>query len=436
MLSVGVDIGTTSICAVLYENQTDTVIRTLKRDHAFLPDKEEGAFAQDAEEIVCLVKAMLEELLPGQEEVGRIAFSSQMHGILGIDENGAAVTPFYTWKNRFGGRMRGNETYAGYFERVTGSRCGNGYGMAVLLYLAENGLLPRSVKKICGIGDYAVMKLTGNKEPLMHTTIAESLGGFDAEHNRFLSGALERAGIETALLPEVTARQSVCGMYKTAKVYAALGDNQCSYMGSVKSCGNSVCINVGTGSQVSAYSEALLDAGSCEVRTFPGGGCLYVCASPNGGKVFELLGDFISECCRVFADTEIDFYDRWNVLEESGYFQEASENGSGPVVEPVLYGGSGRQHETGSITMLTDSNFKLKNFLMSYIRGMAEELWRMYQRLPEEIRKKENAFVMAGNGILKNRALQKALEYRFGCSLICGEAEEAAAAGAVKFTGK
>ena len=116
MFFIGLDIGTTSICGVLYDTLHDKVVRELHGENHFL----EGAgFRQDPEEIVAAARRILEGLLedvcqqgaesrPGGGEqsvrrIGGIGISAQMHGILYVNQEGNAVSPYYTWKNEWSG---------------------------------------------------------------------------------------------------------------------------------------------------------------------------------------------------------------------------------------------------------------------------------------------------------------------------------------------
>ena len=93
MAVIGIDIGTTSICALRMEQ--GQVQEVKKQSHGFLDAR---LYTQDPEEILATVRRLTEALWSSQ--VTDIAISAQMHGILFTDARGRAVTPFYTWKNR------------------------------------------------------------------------------------------------------------------------------------------------------------------------------------------------------------------------------------------------------------------------------------------------------------------------------------------------
>ena len=152
MISLGIDIGTTSICAVLYDLTEDKIIKSLSTPNSFINT---GSYLQDPDRIVSLAKELLKELLmefkawAGEHEARNIrkpagvGISSQMHGILYTDRTGRAVSPLYTWKNEDGNqRYRDGLTYARYLVKETGLPFYTGYGSVTHFYLQENQQIP------------------------------------------------------------------------------------------------------------------------------------------------------------------------------------------------------------------------------------------------------------------------------------------------------
>ncbi len=97
MRALGIDIGTTSICMVLYDKDKNTLLLNRSVPNEFSGN---GNFQQDADGIVDKVKGLLKEV--GENTFDAVGISGQMHGIVYVDEKGKSVSPFYTWKEESG----------------------------------------------------------------------------------------------------------------------------------------------------------------------------------------------------------------------------------------------------------------------------------------------------------------------------------------------
>ena len=256
MISLGIDIGTTSICAVLYDLTEDKIIKSLSTPNSFINT---GSYLQDPDRIVSLAKELLKELLmefkawAGEHEARNIrkpagvGISSQMHGILYTDRTGRAVSPLYTWKNEDGNqRYRDGLTYARYLVKETGLPFYTGYGSVTHFYLQENQQIPDEAVAFVGIGDYVAMRLTGSRKAVVHKTMAASFGGYHMAEGRFELDKLAAAGVDISCYPAVAREEGqavgTMVMEQTAvllaggtaepeaiPVFCAVGDNQAAF---------------------------------------------------------------------------------------------------------------------------------------------------------------------------------------------------------------
>lgn len=427
MSVIGIDIGTTSICAALLETRNGQPVRIEKRNHAFL---DEAVYSQDPAEILAVVEELLELLW--NSRVTDIAFSSQMHGILFVDAQGRAVTDFYTWKNPWGNKPRGEETYAGCVSRVAQCREISGHGVVTALYMLEHGMIPDTAAAVCNIGDFVAMHLAAVSRPHLNVTMAESLGCFDRAKADFRRDALEQLGLMPGLFPPVHRNDFVYGCYRSARVHAAFGDNQCSFLGSVGELSRSVLLNVGTGQQVSCFSPEYRPADGTEIRSFFDYGYLYVGVSQNGGKCYERLIRMIESAVRQYTGQRVDGYAQtWKLWQK-----RRTNNGAGrrvPRVVPALYGEIGTV-PAGSVNVSElDEGQDVLDLVEGYVRGMAQELYDLYCAIPESIRAGKDRFYAAGNGIVRNRILWAFTEELFQVPLLREKREEAAAVGAASY---
>lgn len=432
MKTLGIDIGTTSICFLCYDWEKEAVLWTSSEPNSFIGD----TYEQDPEEILQKVRKQLREMEESgwkPEEISGIGISSQMHGILYVDREGKAVSNLYTWKDEKGNEIyQNNRTYAEYL-RKKGLNVHSGYGMVTHFYLTCQHEIPQNAVAFAGIGDYLAMVLTGRKEPAVNRTMADSFGGFDPERGCFCREKLEAAGIDMRFCPQIS-EQIMIGKYQGIPVSCACGDNQASFLGAVEDPETQISVNVGTGSQVSVWMKEKSGSAECdtirsrvEIRPFPEEGVLCVGSSLNGGKVYERFAAFLEEIVLAFTGKRISAYP---VMQKIGEKEKKTDL----IIQPLLYGE--RQEEenrVGAVRNLTDKNFHLDDWISAYVKGMAEELKDLYLQFPEYVRRKKIQIVASGNGIRKNVLLQKEIEKLFGMKVLIQEQEEEAAYGAAKF---
>lgn len=437
MKSLGIDIGTTSICLVCYEEGREELLFTTSRQNEFLP----GTFEQDPEAIVEKVKDMLAEAerkgfgmaaADSMESsvVDSIGISSQMHGILYVDADGRAVSPLYTWKDEKGRElMEDGRSYEACLCQSLGMPVFSGFGTVTHFYLARKGLIPGNAVKLAGIGDYVAMRLTGRKSPLIDESMAAGFGGYDLQEGDFAREQLRQAGVDLSYYPELCQQGEAAGTYRGIPVSCAFGDNQASFYGALDKPETQISINVGTGSQVSLFDSRYYRTAAADIRPYFHKGCLYVGASLNGGKVYEKLAAFFEEIVYEFTGQNIQAFDQMARLGAKS--TETKLN-----ITPSLYGrrgeAGGGANAYGAVSNLTADTFHASDFIRAYVKGMAEELYRMYLEFPEEIRRGRTEIVASGNGIRKNPLMAEETAGCFGLPVIFKDTREEAAAGAAK----
>lgn len=425
MKALGIDIGTTSICVVVYEGENGTLPFIARRKNEFISEN----FEQDPDAIADKVMEMLSEAEKcgfGRNALSAIGISSQMHGILYVNKEGEAVSPFYTWKDEKGKLLNAEgKSYEAVLQEKTGLLMFSGYGTVTHYFLGQKGQIPQDAYRMINIGDYIAMRLTGRKSPLLDESIAASFGGYIIESENFAWEKFKKAGIKTEFYPEISRSGEPFGFYKGIPAGCALGDNQASFYCIMDKPEEQININVGTGSQVVIFDERCIYNEKIDVRPFFKKGKLYVGASVNGGKTYERLASFFEETVYEFTGMKINAFEKMNII--------GSQNTrSTLVINPCLYGSRGRMDEYGKIENLTPENFHPSDFIRAYVRGMAEELYQLYMDFPEEIREGRREIVASGNGIRKNRLMAEAVAERFHMQLHFIDIEEEAAAGAAK----
>lgn len=175
---------------------------------------------------------VLLNLLQNHPDAAAIGLSGQMHGILYLDSAGTPVSPLYTWQDGRGDLPYDKDhNWASHLSQITGHSLATGYGLVTHYYNLQHHLVPDDASVLCTIHDYLAMKLAGRTSPVMEATTAASLGLYDVHRRCFDFDALKKAGIDPAILPAPATVPCLGTGELGIPVYAALGDNQASFLG-------------------------------------------------------------------------------------------------------------------------------------------------------------------------------------------------------------
>ena len=425
---LGIDIGTSSICGIVYNTVSKDIVSIAKINNTDMLSCNVWEKVQDANAIVDIVLDLIQELRIQYPDIKGIGLSGQMHGILYVNAEGEAVSPLYTWQDMRGSLLyKDGMSYAAYLSKQTGFPLSTGFGLVTHYYNKVNSLFPQNAVKLCTIMDYTAIRLTGKCEPLVDCSNAASLGFFDKEKLAFDKEALWNVGIDSSILPEIGKAFSRVGHYENISVYTAIGDNQASFLGSIRDIRHSIHITVGTSSQISVYSEDYVNVPLLDTRPLPGGGYILVGAALCGGCSFSLLKKFFSETIKLYTGEEMDDTDLYKIMVSVPY-KEVQED---DIRVETLFGGT-RSHpeKRGKIMNISCLNWHPENLIRGFLEGMSQELYDFYQLLPNSVRERKTILVGSGNGIKRNPLLCQILEERFKCHLQVSACREEAALGA------
>ncbi|MBR7160111.1 MAG: hypothetical protein IKD20_03635, partial [Clostridia bacterium] len=197
MYSIGLDIGTTSICGILV-GEDNAIVKSITLDNdshysSSLPYER----LQSPERIVEICEKIYLSLKEIASSPCAVGVTGQMHGILYIDKEGMSVSPLYTWQDGRGDLPLGEDTYASRLSSMTGYKVATGYGMVTHYYNSLNCLVPDGATKLATIQDYVVMRLSAMSEPVLHPSNAASLGLYDLEKLEWDYEAIKIAGIDS-----------------------------------------------------------------------------------------------------------------------------------------------------------------------------------------------------------------------------------------------
>ena len=428
MKALGLDLGTTSLSAVVLETDSGVLAAKTVQNAAFLPG-ERWERTQNAEEIYAAALPLVQELVCEHPEICAIGVTGQMHGIVYLDTDGRCLSPLYTWQDeRAALPFNETESWAAHLSAVTGYPAAPGYGLATHYYNVHHGLVPETAACFCTIADFVAMRLAGRTSPLLDSSNAASLGLFDLQNGCFDKDAAEKAGLDARLLPQVSKNAYLgTGAFKIP-VYTAIGDNQAAFLGAVDDRKHTLLVNVGTGSQVAVFTPGYLSVPGLETRPYPGGGNLLVGAALCGGRSYALLENFFRQTLRLAGGPDISLYGAMErALDEAGEITDA------PEATTLFQGTRENPALRGSFREISCENFTPVHFMHSVMNGMAQELFAMYQSFLDAGGAKPEAMIGSGNGLRKNRHLQKAFERVFSCPMTLSRCEEEAACGAARW---
>ncbi|MDX8342824.1 gluconokinase [Rossellomorea sp. YZS02] len=211
---IGVDIGTTSTKAVLFNKEGKAIERHGIEYPLHTPTP--GTAEQDPEEIFqAVIKCIKEVASSTNETISFVSFSSAMHSLILVDENDQPLTPSITWADnrsaawaeRIKKEMNGLEIY-----RRTGTPI---HPMSPLVKLAwlkdEKPELFGKAAKFISIKEFVFHRLFGKY--VVDYSIASATGMFHLENLAWDEEAMQVAGVsKDQLSTPVSTTESIVGL--------------------------------------------------------------------------------------------------------------------------------------------------------------------------------------------------------------------------------
>ena len=426
MKVLGIDIGTTSVSLSVLDGESGEQVKAVTvGNDSFIETAEPWARLQDAEVIRRKVLEETERILSEYQDVGGIGLTGQMHGILYVDQEGNAVSPLFTWQDGRGNQpLAGGKSPVELIDEKTGEKTYTGYGWVTHFYNRMENLVPEKTACLCTIADYLGMKLTGRKHPLIHSSMAASLGFYDLERKQFKTDLLEALGMECGMAPEITDRAAVLGEFRGVPVYAAIGDNQASVLGAAGKEPGSILVNMGTGGQISVVTDRMIRIPGLETRPFLDGTYLLAGSSLCGGRAYAVLEKFFRLYAEAAGMEDRAQYDIMDKILRTAQGEDKLQ------VRTTFQGTRTDPGRLGSIEGIREENFTPAALIRGVLEGMAQELYDMYCEMKPWINTETTVMTASGNGFRKNRHLLEAFEKVFHKKPVLSPYQEEAACGA------
>jgi len=447
-LCIGLDIGTTNLAAIAWESDGGrlrgawSAPNEARRD---APGRAELDLTITQRQVLDLLARLRAEL--GSVEIAAIGVTGQQHGVGFLDADGAPVARGITWQDQRAVRepLPGGETALDRYTRLVpgpdawyrlGCQPATGYLGPTLLWLQAMGQIPDVTgARACFIPDVAVAALI-DAAPPCDPTDAGSSALFDIVSGVWDQALLSALDLCWSLLPPVVPTGTIVGALSPraaratglaagTPVAVAMGDNQASYLGSVREPARSVLVNMGTGSQCSLLDEAYGRLDGVDTRWFPGGRYLYVGAGLFGGRSLAYLQELFTRVGRAFY--QADAPPSLDAMVAAA--AQVPPGADGLRCEPTFTGTRQDPSARGCWSGITPENLTPGHLTRALLEGMAEAFATLSQGLAEALGPRER-LVGAGNGIRRNPLLQALLAEAFGLPLTVPAWGEEAAVGA------
>lgn len=309
-LILGLDIGTSSVRAALYDVRGDMLPETLVKNKRSLETTDDGGSEIDAalafKQVVKTIDDVLRSPLVRGAEIEYVASCAFWHSLVGVDSKGNPTTPVFGWADTRGGRYshvlrkRFDETE---LHNRTGARFHSSFWPAKLLWLRNER--PDAFERTglwLSFSDFVALKLFGIAATSV--SMASATGVFEIRTCKWDSRLVRFLGIGSSSLPLVSAGQYTFRLLekfrkrwprlKTAEWFPAIGDGAANNIGAGCTKRSKAALMVGTsGAMRVAYS------GKAPEQIPPGLWCYRIDrnrviiggALSDGGNLYALLKD-------------------------------------------------------------------------------------------------------------------------------------------------
>ena len=425
-VSVGIDIGTTTISAVVYDIDNKKQLDAYSVPHNSYVYSD-VYFEQSVSVIIEKAKKLFYHIIDSYKGIVSIGITGQMHGIVYVNENGKAVSNLINWQDKRADQtLKCGKSVCEEIFDITNEHISTGYGIATHYYNMKNDSVPENATGICSIMDLFAMDICGTNEVLTHTSVAASFGMFDIEKGEFMREKLSLLGINTDILPSVTGKSTIIGECRGIPVSVPIGDNQASFLGSVDDNSGTLLVNIGTGSQVSAVTDYKCVQGDIEIRPLIDGKFIICGSALCGGFAYSMLEEFFRSYTVSAGLQEESQYDTINRLAKESY----NKGEKGLPVDVSFFGKRSDPNVRGSIKNIDRQSFTPSSLVLGVLKGMCNELYDLYNSFNE----RKIRMVASGGAIKRNEVLRNLLRDRFGMTVTVNTVEEEAATGAALFS--
>ncbi len=202
--TLALDIGTSSLRAMLFDAQGAALPGVLVRKGYRLTTTPDGGVTLDPQQLLQSCVAAIDETLQqaGSRRIARVAMDTLVANLLGIDAAGEPVTPLYTWADTRGADLADRLDASGYTRR-SGCRLHTSYWPLRILWLQnEQPQVFRRVKHWLSFGEYLFYRLFGQRR--ISVSVASWSGLLDRHRLTWDAPTLEQLPLEPGQLSTIS----------------------------------------------------------------------------------------------------------------------------------------------------------------------------------------------------------------------------------------
>lgn len=441
---LALDVGTSSVRAVLYDVQGRTVENGINqepiggRTHYQMTASQDGGIEIEADKLLAIIGETIDQCLQQAkaivpdlaEAIACVGYSNFWHAMLGVDAAGNAVTPLYNWsdtRSATDAKTLAKELGVSWIHQRSGVVPHASYYPAKILWLRRTDPpLAAKVAKFVSIGEYFYAKVfgrfvcgagmatgTGLFNPNQNDWDEELLSALQIRRDQLSPLADEREGL-TEMRLEFGARWPAL---KNAKWMPPVGDGACSNIGSGCFNHSSIAINVGT-------SGAMRVCWPVEQVKIPSGLWFY-----RANRRYGLIGGALSNAGDVYAWCRRTL--RLNDAEIETQLAQLEADGCGVTVLPFFSGERSTGWHDAARASIIGLNLSTEpiEILRASLEAVCYRFAAIYERLRAEL-SGETRIIASGGGILHSKVWTQMMADVIGVPVVASAVPEASSRGA------
>jgi sedoheptulokinase len=323
-----------------------------------------------------------------------IVICSEQNGFVALNQQDQPITNYVSWKDeRSLEPIDGRDTYSlltealgEKFKRITGWRPGPGLPVMNVAHLARLSLLETPCK-IVSLPEWLSL-CCDDSNHVVHDTMLHGLGFYDVrdgETSSELTGLVEElTGVQCAF-SSVAPTGSISGYWHSPKtkipIYVGIGDHQCSVLGACNVPGESISINLGTGSQVAIIDPDQVPK-TVELRPYFDSSTLAAITRIPGGRALASFLAFLEDICEAVGVNDVDF---WAMLKE---IDERDILNATMKFDLSVFSSAWNYKGGGNISNIQEDSLTLKNYLASLMKAFGEQYLEVMKLFDPEHRMK------------------------------------------------